>query len=386
VEIVEPELHPRAREERLLARRAARDDRGEALPGGVEDGERRPDRRLDPEAEIAELGELRLRQLVRDAKAGLGPGSDGLEIARFGESPQEPGEGRHPRRRNAQSNRDLLGGRATGEGAGEVQSMSDRQGMVGDVALHELAGFVEAIREELGRQLPEQGFGGPVAGRRTEGRDHRAGFYGFGRRAAEAALGSRPMPKGNERSDEERVERLAGHVRAIIDELGLDRSDPNLAETDRRVAKLYLEMFHGLSEGAEPKVTTFPNDERYSAMVMEKQIPFYSMCSHHFVPFYGHAHIAYVPNESFLGLSKFARILEFYAKRPQLQERLTEQIANFFEAKLKPQGVMVVIEARHLCVEMRGVKKPGAVTVTSAIRGIFHQKPVREEFLDLMRR
>ena len=186
-------------------------------------------------------------------------------------------------------------------------------------------------------------------------------------------------------TEEERVERLAGHVRAIIDELGLDRNDPNLAETDRRVAKLYLEMFHGLEEGAEPKVTTFPNDERYSAMVMEKQIPFYSVCSHHFVPFYGHAHIAYVPNDHILGLSKFARILEFYAKRPQLQERLTEQIANFLDSRLKPQGVMVVIEARHLCVEMRGVKKPGAVTVTSAIRGIFHQKPVREEFLDLLR-
>jgi GTP cyclohydrolase I len=190
-------------------------------------------------------------------------------------------------------------------------------------------------------------------------------------------------PRG---SHEERVERLAGHVRAIIDELGLDRNDPNLAETDRRVAKLYLEMFHGLEEGAEPTVTTFPNDERYSAMVMEKQIPFYSVCSHHFVPFYGHAHIAYVPNDQILGLSKFARILEFYAKRPQLQERLTEQVANFLEAKLKPQGVMVVVEARHLCVEMRGVKKPGAVTVTSAIRGIFHQKPIREEFLDLLRR
>lgn len=188
-----------------------------------------------------------------------------------------------------------------------------------------------------------------------------------------------------QRGEDARVERLAAHVRAIIDELGLDRTDPNLAETDRRVAKLYLEMFHGLEEGAEPTVTTFPNDERYSAMVMEKQIPFYSMCSHHFVPFYGHAHIAYVPNERILGLSKFARILEFYAKRPQLQERLTEQVANFLDSKLAPQGVMVVIEARHLCVEMRGVKKPGAVTVTSAIRGIFYQKPVREEFLDLLR-
>ena len=194
------------------------------------------------------------------------------------------------------------------------------------------------------------------------------------------------MPNQKLPGEDERIERLATHVRAIIDELGLDRNDPNLAETDRRVAKLYLEMFHGLQEGAEPAITTFPNDERYSAMVMEKQIPFYSVCSHHFVPFYGHAHIAYVPNDHILGLSKFARILEFYAKRPQLQERLTEQIANFLDSRLKPQGVMVVIEARHLCVEMRGVKKPGAVTVTSAIRGIFHQKPVREEFLDLLRR
>ncbi|MDQ1348956.1 MAG: cyclohydrolase [Acidobacteriota bacterium] len=185
--------------------------------------------------------------------------------------------------------------------------------------------------------------------------------------------------------EDSRIGRIAGHVRGMLTELGLDLADDNLRETDRRVAKMYLEMFHGLEEGAEPKVTTFPNDEHYSAMVMEKQIPFYSMCAHHLVPFYGHAHLAYIPNDHILGLSKFARILEFYAKRPQLQERLTEQVANFLETRLKPQGVMVVIEARHLCVEMRGVKKPGAVTVTSAIRGIFHQKPVREEFLDLLR-
>ena len=191
---------------------------------------------------------------------------------------------------------------------------------------------------------------------------------------------------GRAAADEDaRIGRIAGHVRGMLTELGLDLADVNLRETDRRVAKMYLEMFHGLEEGAEPKVTTFPNDEHYSAMVMEKQIPFYSMCAHHLVPFYGHAHLAYIPNDHILGLSKFARILEFYAKRPQLQERLTEQVANFLETRLKPQGVMVVIEARHLCVEMRGVKKPGAVTVTSAIRGIFHQKPVREEFLDLLR-
>jgi len=184
----------------------------------------------------------------------------------------------------------------------------------------------------------------------------------------------------------ESEERLAAHVRGILTELGLDLEDPNLRETDRRVTQMYREMFSGLREGAEPAVTTFPNDERYSAMVMEKQIPFYSMCAHHLVPFYGHAHIAYIPGDRILGLSKFARILEFYAKRPQLQERLTEQVVGYLEEHLRPQGAMVVIEARHLCVEMRGVKKPGALTVTSAIRGIFHERPQREEFLDLLRR
>jgi len=195
-----------------------------------------------------------------------------------------------------------------------------------------------------------------------------------------------PALAGLEPAAREKAERIARHVRGILIDLGLDLADPNLAETDLRVAKMYLEMFHGLEEGAEPKVTTFPNEERYSHMVMEKKIPFYSMCAHHLVPFYGHAHIAYIPGDRILGLSKFSRILEFYAKRPQLQERITEQVVTYIEEKLRPQGAMVVIEARHLCVEMRGVKKPGAVTVTSALRGIFHQKQVREEFLDLLRR
>ena len=186
--------------------------------------------------------------------------------------------------------------------------------------------------------------------------------------------------------DERKLRVIAEHMRQIIDALGLDVSDPNLKDTHERVARMYLEMFHGLSEGAEPKVTVFPNEERYTAMVMEKDVPFYSLCAHHFVPFYGHAHIAYIPSERIVGLSKMPRIVEFYARRPQLQERLTEQIAGFMAEKLAPQGVMVVVEARHLCVEMRGVKKPGALTVTSAIRGIFFNRPVREEFLDLLNR
>lgn len=198
--------------------------------------------------------------------------------------------------------------------------------------------------------------------------------------AAETAAGLEAFP------EDPRVARLARHVGEIMEILGLDRREPNLTETPERVARLYLEMFHGLEEGAEPALTTFPNDEGYEHMVMERDIPFYSMCSHHFVPFYGHAHMAYIPGEKILGLSKFGRILEFYAKRPQLQERLTEQVADCLVKRLEPKGVMVVIEARHLCVEMRGVKKPGAMTVTSALRGAFKEHKVREEFLDLLTR
>ncbi|MFV2072431.1 MAG: GTP cyclohydrolase I FolE [Thermoanaerobaculales bacterium] len=195
--------------------------------------------------------------------------------------------------------------------------------------------------------------------------------------------GDNSVPRGEEKRI---IERVAEHMSAIMRELKLDLDDPNFTHTPERVAKMYLEMFHGLREGAEPKVTTFPNDEGYNHMVIEKEIPFYSMCAHHFVPFYGHAHIAYIPQSTIVGLSKLPRILEFYAKRPQLQERLTEQVAEFLWRKLEPQGVMVVVEARHLCVEMRGVKKPGAQTTTSALRGCFADRMVREEFLALLRR
>ena len=194
---------------------------------------------------------------------------------------------------------------------------------------------------------------------------------------------SNSIPSGNE---EEMIDRMAQHMAAIMSELNLDLDDPNFKETPERIAKMYPEMFHGLREGSQPKVTTFPNEEGYHHMVIEKEIPFYSMCAHHFVPFYGHAHIAYIPEGTIVGLSKLPRILEFYAKRPQLQERLTEQVAEFLWSTLRPQGVMVVIEARHLCVEMRGVKKSGAMTTTSALRGCFGDRKVREEFLSLLRR
>jgi GTP cyclohydrolase I len=209
------------------------------------------------------------------------------------------------------------------------------------------------------------------------------GSDGKSRPKVNGARGDNSIPGGD---DQRIVDSVAKHMSGIMEELNLDLADPNYAETPERVAKMYLEMFHGLREGAEPKVTTFPNDEGYHHMVIEKEIPFYSMCAHHFVPFYGHAHIAYIPQSTIVGLSKLPRILEFYAKRPQLQERLTEQVAEFLWSKLAPQGVMVVIEARHLCVEMRGVKKTGALTTTSALRGCFADRLVREEFLALLHR
>ncbi len=198
-----------------------------------------------------------------------------------------------------------------------------------------------------------------------------------------ATNGDNSIPRGEEARI---ITAIAEHMAAVMRELNLDLEDPNYVETPERIAKMYLEMFHGLREGAEPKITTFPNDEGYHHMVIEKEIPFYSMCAHHFVPFYGHAHIAYIPQSTIVGLSKLPRVLEFYAKRPQLQERLTEQVAEFLWSKLEPQGVMVVIEARHLCVEMRGVKKAGALTTTSALRGCFADRMVREEFLALLSR
>ena len=183
---------------------------------------------------------------------------------------------------------------------------------------------------------------------------------------------------------ENRIERISFHIEEVMKVLNLDLQDPNLKDTPRRVARMYLEIFGGLEEGNKPQITTFPNEEHYDNMVMVKDISFFSVCAHHLIPFFGRAHVAYIPKDHIIGLSKLARIVEFYARRPQIQERLTEQIIGFIEEKIAPQGSVVVLQARHLCMEMRGVKKPGALTVTSAVRGIFRDKMAREEFLDLL--
>ncbi|RMH55350.1 MAG: GTP cyclohydrolase I FolE [Candidatus Hydrogenedentota bacterium] len=182
----------------------------------------------------------------------------------------------------------------------------------------------------------------------------------------------------------ERRRRIAKSIREILETLGFDIARSDLRDTPSRVAEMYWEIFRGEREENEPKLTVFPNDEGYRSMVMVRDIPFYSMCAHHLVPFFGVGHIGYIPAESIVGLSKLARVLEHFARRPQVQERLTEQVADFLQKKLNPRGVMVVLEARHLCMEMRGVEKPGALTMTTTTRGTFDVEEgvdYRKEFL-----
>jgi GTP cyclohydrolase I len=170
--------------------------------------------------------------------------------------------------------------------------------------------------------------------------------------------------------------RIAAAVREMLAALGQDLDSDGLRETPRRVADMYEEIFAGLGDDPEAHLmTTFAAD--HDEMIMVKDIPLFSMCMHHLVPFRGVAHVAYIPNEQgrITGLSKLVRLTESYARRPQVQEQLTTQIADAVDRSLKPRGVLVVIEAEHLCMSMRGVQKPGTTTVTSAVRGIFRDNP-----------
>jgi len=159
--------------------------------------------------------------------------------------------------------------------------------------------------------------------------------------------------------------------------------------TPERIANMYGEFFIPPHQYEIPPFTftTFPNDDDISDLVIVKDINFFSMCEHHLIPFFGTAHVGYLPHEHIVGLSKIPRVVDWYARRPQLQERLTAQIADFIREQLRPKGVIVVVEARHLCVAMRGIKSINAVTVTSALRGVFLAQPnARQEFFSLIGR
>lgn len=175
-------------------------------------------------------------------------------------------------------------------------------------------------------------------------------------------------------------------VRLMLEGIGEDPDRDGLRETPARVARMYEEVFAGLQADPHPLFETL-FDEGHQEMVLVKDIPFYSMCEHHLVPFFGRAHVAYIPGPDghICGLSKLARLVDVYAKRPQVQERLTSQIADSLVGEVHPVGALVVIEAEHMCMTMRGVKKPGSSTTTSALRGLFESShATRDEALSLI--
>jgi GTP cyclohydrolase IA len=168
----------------------------------------------------------------------------------------------------------------------------------------------------------------------------------------------------------------------LLTALGMDLEDPNLEDTPRRMSHALLEM----TSAPDFELTTFPNDEGYDELVLVENIPLQSICEHHMLPFVGVAHIGYLPGDRILGLSKFARMVELHARRPQTQERLTKRIADHLQEQLSPYGVGVVVEAEHTCMSLRGARAPGARTVTSALFGRLRDDPAsRSEFLELTR-
>lgn len=175
-------------------------------------------------------------------------------------------------------------------------------------------------------------------------------------------------------------------VSDILEAIGEDPKRKDILETPRRVAEMYEEIFSGIKQDPKRELEVIL-DQKHDEIILLKNIPLYSICEHHLLPFLGKANIAYIPKGGRVtGLSKLARVVDILSKRPQVQERLTTQIADIIMAKLKPQGCMVVIEAEHMCMSMRGVKKPGTLTVTSAVRGIFKKnEKTRAETLSLIK-
>ncbi len=183
-------------------------------------------------------------------------------------------------------------------------------------------------------------------------------------------------------TDAEKIEQIEGHFRKIMDVLGLDLTDDSLSGTPYRVAKMYVEeIFSGLNPANKPAMKLFDNKYQYNQMLVEKNITFYSNCEHHFVPIIGKAHVAYISSGKVIGLSKLNRIVQHFAKRPQVQERLTMQIAEELKAALNTEDVAVLIDAHHLCVSSRGVEDTNSSTVTSYYGGQFQNENTRQEFL-----
>ena len=187
-------------------------------------------------------------------------------------------------------------------------------------------------------------------------------------------------------SDDERIEIIAQHFKAIMETLGLDLSDDSLRDTPGRVAKMFVkEAFSGLNPKNKPSISLFENTYRYSEMLIERNITLYSYCEHHFVPIIGKAHVAYIPNKKVIGLSKINRLVQYYSRRPQVQERLTTQIAEGLKEALQTEDVAVRIEAVHLCVASRGIEDSQSSTTTAVYSGKFQKDEIKIEFLSGLR-
>ena len=184
------------------------------------------------------------------------------------------------------------------------------------------------------------------------------------------------------RTDEEKMAIIEDHFREIMEVIGLDLNDDSLQGTPHRVAKMFVqEIFYGLNPANKPKISVFDNKFKYGEMLVEKNINMNSFCEHHFLPIVGKAHVAYISSGEVIGLSKINRIVDYYARRPQVQERLTVQIVNELKSVLKTEDVAVVIDAKHLCVSCRGIQDDSSTTITSEYSGKFKEKSCREEFL-----
>lgn len=186
-------------------------------------------------------------------------------------------------------------------------------------------------------------------------------------------------------SDEQKMNLIEGHFREIMLVLGLDLTDDSLSGTPKRVAKMYVqELFSGLNPENKPHAKLFENKYQYDRMLVEKDISFYSVCEHHFVPIYGRVHVAYIANGKVVGLSKLNRIVQYFGRRPQVQERMTMQIANELKESLGTEDVAVLIDAYHLCVSSRGVQDANSKTITSAYFGKFAEEDTKREFLSYL--
>ena len=183
----------------------------------------------------------------------------------------------------------------------------------------------------------------------------------------------------------EGLDELAGHYKEVLKLLGEDTEREGLVKTPMRVAKAMQVLTRGYYQDAHKVLTDALFEEKYDQMVIVKDIDFFSLCEHHMLPFYGKVHVAYIPNGKITGLSKIARVVDIFSHRLQVQERLTQQIKDCIQETLNPQGVMVVIEAKHMCMQMRGVEKQNSLTTTSDFTGFFQQAKTREEFMNLIR-